>query len=293
MDFPVRAPWALVLLGAVSCSSPSGGGGPAASADGGGDPPGVFAPGGDGGEAPREGAVYANSQRSLYRFEPLTGRFDKVGDFDCVEFVAEGASQQGMADIAVGADGAMFGVGLGAGGFGLMRIDQATGRCTVHGPPIDETSITSLSFVPVGTLDPTVEALVATTLDGWYYRIDLASGEMVRLGQTDVFTRSKGNDLVSIRGAGTFATAGEPHHLFRIDEATGAILEDVGDLGLGADMVTGLACWAGTLYGFTFEGRVLAIDPATAATTPIDAPDAPPSFWGAGVETTAPLVRPK
>jgi hypothetical protein len=282
------------MIGSIACSSSSSGEGPnvapAGSDAGVTSGSGEFVGGLDGGKREEgEGAVYANTHTELYRFEPRTARLQKVGDFDCVTLVDEHASQQGMADIAINAAGEMFGVGLRAGGFGLMRIDKKTGHCAPVGEAIGEKSLIGLSFVPAGTVDRTSDALVTTSLDGTYFRLDPTTGKATALGGLGNAELTKSGDVVSIKGAGTFVTVGErAQHLYRIDTATGQIQADIGNL--GSDLLGGLAYWGGTLYGFTFSGTVLAIDPATAQTTAVTTSASHLEFWGAGVETTAPVT---
>lgn len=61
---------------------------------------------------------------------------------------------------------------------------------------------------------------------------------------------------------------------------------------LGHDKLFGLGYWGGTLYGLidlgANSGSIIAIDPATAAVTPVNT--GPIEWFGAGVTTDAPIV---
>ena len=177
-----------------------------------------------------------------------------------------------MADIAVDGDGQMFGVGLQAPGFGLVRIDKATARCESVGQSFsdDSRSFTSLSFVPKGTVDANEDALVTTTVEGSYVRIDVETGAFSPLGRI-VLGEAKGGDIVSVKDAGTFATIGEivgesrsesSQRIFRIDPVTGVTEGEGVAFALDSDdILGGLAFWEGTVYGFAqrpgvgFESR--------------------------------------
>jgi len=77
-----------------------------------------------------------------------------------------------------------------------------------------------------------------------------------------------------------------------MDPKTGMISANIGETPFTT--VGGLAYWAGTLYGFTVEGGIYAIDPLTGVSTGL-AVAAPPGiqYHGAGVTTDAPILPPK
>jgi hypothetical protein len=151
----------------------------------------------------------------------------------------------------------------------------------------------SLSFVPKGTLDPNVEALVGY-FDSQYIRIDTNSGAVTNIGNITGGYSSSG-DIVSVIGGGTFLTVkGGSQNcndcLLQVNPKTGDLIQNYGSV--NHPDVFGLAFWAGTAYGFDNGGQVFAIgwQNNQLVTTDIPVPNPPPglSFWGAGSTTSAP-----
>ena len=241
--------------------------------------------------------VFGHSRSTLYRLEPRTRRVTRVGDFNCVSVGPDsGDSADGMTDIAIDRDGAMYGVGRGAPGAAfhmLVRVDIETGRCTRIGDVMFEgvlTQVQGLGFVPAGTIDPAREALMGVDNNGNYLRIDPGSAVATRAGVISVASDTRGGDFVSIIGGGTYLIA-SGNRLVTFNPSSGAalaertIIETPGDaLGMG------LGYWGGTVYAFTILGRIYAIDTRTGMTTEVPLVDAPPglSFRGAAVTTAAP-----
>jgi len=262
--------------GATSDASSEGGG-----VDGGGDAV-VFpdaAPLQDGSPS-SPSAVFAHSPDTLYRLDPTTKAVTAVGAFS-------GCSQ--VTDIALDRLSTMYGTTLD----GLYRIDTSTAACTLVATGKYPNS---LSFVPAGTLDPSVEALVGYVGDQ-YVRIDVGSGSMTTVGALGSGYSSSG-DIVSVKGGGTFLTVkGGPNAcsdcLVQVDPKSGGFLMEWGPL--GRTDVFGIAFWGGRVYGFDNAGEVFQVDFSGLAMqiTPIAIPSAPPSlqFFGAGSTTIAPLVQ--
>jgi hypothetical protein len=263
----------------------SGGSGGATSTGGGGEGGlgGFGGQGGQGGATPGETEVFGHSANTLYRLDPVTKEITVVGDF-------QGCS--GVIDIAIDKDGAMAATAAN----GLYKIDKATAACTevaVGGYP------NSLSFVPAGTVDPDVEALVG--FDGsTYMRIYLdgpKAGQKETIGTLDGGYISSG-DVVSVIGGGTYLTVfGGPEScgdcIIQVDPKTGAFIKNVGSLGHSG--VFGLAFWGGSAYGFDSYGELFQIDLTNGMATVIAQPNAPAdlSYYGAGSSTAAPLDPPE
>jgi hypothetical protein len=229
--------------------------------------------------------VYANSESSLYSLDPETFELLKVGDFDC---------DLGVTEIAVAKDGRMFGVGHAANiqDWSLVRIDKANAHCD-RVAKIAEIP-TSLSFVPIGTVDAT-EALVAylgynMPGDG-YVRYDEATGNATHIGAlSNGLVGWKYGDMVSIEGGDSYVTATStqligPELVVLVDPKTGAYQNTALTL---ANVVGGLAFWRGTLFGFDAQGRVWAFDPKTQGQKIVAT--AKVSFIGAAVATNAPTM---
>ncbi len=224
-----------------------------------------------------EAAVYAHSATTLYRLDPNTLQVTIIGDF-------EGCSS--VTDIALDKDSNLFGTSFD----GLYRIDINTARCTQIASGAYPNS---LSFVPLGILDPSREVLVAYD-GGNYVRIDTTSGALSTIGTIGGGYVSSG-DVVSVEGGGTYLTASGPDCddcLLQIDPATGAMLNNWGSLEFQS--VFGLAYWGGTAYGFDDTGAAFAIhfSGSSVSTSNIAIPNAPGnlSFWGAGSTTAAPII---
>lgn len=220
--------------------------------------------------------VYAHGPGTLYKLDPTTKAVTLVGAFSggCNEVI----------DLAVDASSHAF----VTTDTGLFKVDLATAACT---PIATGTYPNSLSFVPKGTLDASVEALVGY-FDSQYVRIDPQTGAITSVGALRSGFESSG-DIVSVAGGGSFLTVrgnGCGDCLLQVDPKTGDMIQNYGDL--KHSNVFGLSFWAGTAYGFDDTGHVFSIAPAgtSITTTDIKLPNAPTglSFWGAGSTTSAP-----
>ena len=218
-------------------------------------------------------AVYAQSDVTLYRLDPLTSQITVVGDFQGCDSVI---------DIALDKAGKLYGTTFG----GLYAIDKNTAVCTLIA---SGSYPNSLSFVPAGTIDPLKETLVGY-LGDQYVKIDLVTGQVSTVGSLGNGYASSG-DIVSVIGGGTYLTVngnGCSDCLVQVSPTTGTFVKLIGALGHGS--VYGLAYWGGIAYGFDAAGDLFRIDVVTGQTTPIVIPNPPPNmiFWGAGSTTAAP-----
>ena len=242
-------------------------------------------------------AVYAHARNTLLALDPHTNRVTTIGPMSCVRT---------LVDIAVDRDGRMTGaagVPAASGGVGsaIVSIDPATGACAIQGRT-DTGPLTSLSYVPAGTLLPDAEALVGYDEDR-YMQVDPATGALTQVGDLNS-PASEGvrwvssGDLVSVVGGGTYLTVkraggadpGETDRIVEVDPKTGALLRVIGQT--GKNEVLGLGYWGGVAYGFTMAGELIRIDLATGAGTdiPIAAGDGGAlEFFGAGTTTIAPI----
>ncbi|WP_146654352.1 hypothetical protein [Labilithrix luteola] len=193
--------------------------------------------------APAIEVVYAHTASTLYKVDGKTNAITTVGPFqDCNDQVI---------DLAIDKDSNAFVTSFS----GLYRLDLATAKCSlVKSGDFPN----SLSFVPVGTLDPTNEVLVGY-LGATYVRIDTTTGETKSVGGlTGGYTSS--GDIVSVIGGGTFLTVkGNSCFdcLVQVDPKTGDLLQNYGTLGHSS--VYGLAFWGGNAYGFAESGAVFVI----------------------------------
>jgi hypothetical protein len=249
---------------------------------------------------PAPGKVYAHSDSTLWLLEPISKQVTMVGAFDCVASGAVGS----MVDIAIDRAGKMTGsAGIsfnGALGGALVSIDPTNAHCTVLTRGAD--LVTSLTYVPEGTLVANAEALVGYA-DDKYVRVDPTTGALTQIGllnnaASGGVTWISSGDVVSIQNGGTYLTvkaqgAGAStggDRIVQVDPKTGALMRVIGPT--GSPDVLGLGYWGGIAYGFTLAGALIQIDLQTGAGTPIPIPGAPSdlAFYGAGTTTVAPII---
>jgi len=246
---------------------------------------------------PRVGEVYAHSELTLYRFNPVAGDFVTVGQFTCLN--SDGGVAE-MLDIAIDRAGNMVGTAAmseHASIVGrLVSIDKTTAACTV----LKTGSYpNSLAFVPVGTVLPDREALVGYVNDS-YVMINPDTGLVSSIGNLNAIGAAtlwmSSGDIVSIVGGGTYLTiiprnsvTADPQgdRIAEVDPTTGAIKRVIG--ATGTTGLYGLGYWGGIAYGFSNAGLLVKIDLGTGAGTPIPITAGPPSFYGAGTTTIAPI----
>jgi hypothetical protein len=223
--------------------------------------------------------VYGQSASTLYAVNPDTKAVAKVADF-------KGCGDE-VIDLALDKDSNMYATTTD----GVYTVDRTTGQC--HQLASGDYP-NSLSFVPAGTLDPNVEALVGYS-GSTYVRIDTTTGALTNVGEIGKGYASSG-DIVSVIGGGTYLTVTDNDACFdsdcliEVNPKTGALVTDYGPLGYSN--VFGLAFWAGTVYGFDDKGDLFQVTftQGMAKVTTIPIPDAPSnlSFYGAGSTTSAP-----
>jgi hypothetical protein len=249
------------------------------------------APSGDFGKEPAPEAppveiaeVYGHSARTLYRLDPTTKEVVTVGTFQ---------GCQDVIDIAIDEESNIIGTGF----FELYAIDKGNAACTLIARGQYPNS---LSYVPKGTVDPDVEALVGYN-DGTYVRIDPTTGALTSIGSLGGNLHSSG-DIVSVKGGKTYLTVkdagfgggscSQSDCLVEVDPKTGALIKNWGSVGYKD--VFGLAFWGGNVYGFDDSGNLFEVtfDNGQLKTGAIPIPQRPANlaFWGAGSTTSAPLV---
>jgi hypothetical protein len=226
--------------------------------------------------------VFGHSPDSLYTFDVTTNKVTLVGAF-------QGCSQSTLTqviDLAINAQMHAYATTFD----GFYSVDLTTAQCTL----IKAGSYpNSLSFVPVGTLDPNIEALVGY-FGSSYVRINVATGNTSTVGGLTGGYASSG-DIVSVEGGGTFLTVtgnGCADCLFQVDPKTGDMIQNYGALPHGA--VYGLGYWAGTLFGFDATGDLFSISgggDGGLVTSDVIA-DGGVVWWGAGSTTVAPKDAP-
>ena len=102
----------------------------------------------------------------------------------------------------------------------------------------------------------------------------------------DIVSVKDGPTYLTTRGTGCNAT----DCLLLVDPKTGSMIKNEGAVGFSS--VFGLAFWAGTIYGFSSNGKLFSVSLAGGLkSTEIKIPNAPNglSFYGAGSTTSAPV----
>ena len=220
--------------------------------------------------------VYCHSPSDLYKVDPVAKTMTTVGTFS--------GGDSRVIDIAIDANSNGFATTFG----GVYKLDIKTAKLTL----VKTGSYpNSLSFVPKGTLDPSVEALVGYN-GSTYVRIDTTSGNVTTVGALTGGYISSG-DIVSVINGGTFLTVKDNANcstsdcLLQVDPKTGAMIKNYGSI--NHNSVFGLAFWAGTAYGFDDAGELFSITWQNNALVTTNIPTTPNlQFWGAGSTTSAP-----
>lgn len=315
-------PWLLVTTGtlllgaaAVACSSTDNKSAPLPLADdtGGtkkrdsGTTSSSSSSGGSSGEEPLEGGaaagrVYAHTDDTLYLFEPISKKLTTIGKFDCI------TAADSVIDLAIDRSGAMFATTFHK----FLTVDPTNAKCTVVKEESTSTYFpNSLSFVAIGTVDATKEALVGYAQDantGYienYVRVDTATGAMTTIGNLNpnggiagMYYDVAGDLVALIRDANkayvivkpdTVPDGGTPtDYLAEIDPKTGTIKTIIGPT--NQVNTYGLGYWAGKGYGFSADGRITEIEMTSGKTTNVLTIDAGGGWYGAGVTTDSPVV---
>jgi hypothetical protein len=222
-------------------------------------------------------SVFAHSADQLFKVDPDTLNVTLVGSFSFA-----GASDS-ITDIALDKTGRMIGISF----YAVYQIDKTSAACTQLGTLDHE--FNGLSFVSASSPDGNApEVLIAAALDGTVYRIDPTTGATSSVGNYGNGMASSG-DIVSVAGFGTVATVTMPDAandwLVKLDPTTG-VATTIGDTGFSG--IWGIGYWKSQVYGFTQAGEFILIDPKTGQGTLINT--SMPSWWGAGVTTSAPVV---
>ncbi len=239
--------------------------------------------------------VFGHSGTTLYRLDPETNVVSTVGDFT-------NCGDNSVLDIALDKDSNLWATKRDR----LYRVDRTNANCTLVNDLGTNGYPDSLSFVPEGTVDANVEALVGY-VNADYVRIDTTTGAITVI-TPNALTGGviSSGDIVSVIDGGTYLTVKDDFSqpgdicndrdcIVQINPTTGAITKDFGDVGY--DDVFGLAFWGGKAYGFSKEGVLFEVTFGTnnVASTEVPFPSAPPGleFFGAGSATSVPFEPPK
>jgi hypothetical protein len=281
MSRTVWSALAVVVLLAAACGPKAGGGDD--DDDGPGDVDAAIGPDGSGdpGDPGENAAVYAHTDRTLFRVHPRTYEITRVGDF----VWPNGADT--MTDIAIDKDGVMIGVSYTR----VYRVDPATAACTLLSPSLAG-MFNGLSFVPsqlaFGTDGPDV-LVGARNTDGKVFQVDPMTGQPTQIGDMGAGYTSSG-DIVAVAGFGMVATVPTgtvgPDRLVRLAPTTFAATP-IGS-STGFDDLWGIGFWGGRVFGFSEGGELAIIDSSTGVGTRVATGGG--AWWGAAVTTAAPVI---
>lgn len=261
---------------------------------------------GSSGEVPLEGGaasgrVYAHTRDTLFLWDPIAKKLATIGKFDCI------TAGDSVIDLAIDRSGAMYATTFHE----FLTVDPTSAKCSV----VKEESASvyypnSLSFVPIGTVDATKEALVGYAEDGTtgyienYVRVDPATGAMTVIGNLNpnggvggvyydvagdlvALIRDNNRAYVIVKPDATADAGAATDYLAEIDPKTGTIKKIIGPT--SQVNTYGFGYWAGKGYGFSADGRLTEIDMTTGKTTNILGIDAGGGWYGAGVTTDSPV----
>lgn len=212
------------------------------------------------------GIVYAHTASTLYTVESTAPHaVTEIGPFMFPE-----RTPVEITDLAIDRWGVLYAISFDA----LFACNPATAECYQLVPISDVPN--GLAVLPVGTLDPDDDTIVASGISGTWSAITLDAGVWTQtiLGDYGPSYASSG-DVAPLGGAtyGTADVAGRSDdELVSIDPATGVVVDEVLTL-VDHPAVFGLAQLETELLGFDANGDILLIDPAAAtvevvATTP-------------------------
>jgi len=224
-----------------------------------------------------QSAVYAHTATSLYRIDPDTYAATKVGDFGL-----SGGLFDVMTDLAIDANGNLIGTTFDS----VYSVDASTGAATklaAGGSLFSQ--FNGLSFVP-STTGPDI--LVATNRsDGNVYQVNPMTGATSVVGNFGGSYVSSG-DIVSVDGFGTVQTVVGSTHDVLVRLAPGTFAATPIGTNTGFDKIYGIGFWKGKVFGFTYTGQIITIDPMTGTGTQVASGG--PQWNGAAVTTTAPII---
>jgi hypothetical protein len=210
--------------------------------------------------------LYAHTSGELYTVDPETGWVTSVGAFR-----ERGTTIKGMVDVAVDAEGRLFGATFDI----LYRIDPQNG------------DVSPLCEVPFAfyALTATDDGSLVGAAESELLMIDPDTCATRHLARDAGFDTS--GDIVGLPDGYLYWTVlggrDKPDQLVRVDPRSGAT-RLIGPVGF--DKLFGLAYADGKLYGFSSTGNIIRIDPQNARSALL-ASTGDLSWWGAA---TNPVV---
>ena len=231
-------------------------------------------------------AVYASTDHTLYQVNPTT-----LVETQLCTFGGQltGSSADNVTDIAITSNGTLYAITETA----LFTVSLPSGS-TCTATKVATLSTSSTRFVCLAFTAG--DTLLAADEQGSVYTIQASSGTVTKVGSFGG-TLSCSGDIVGINDANQtiYASAYDSNcsgghctdKLVTLSSSSNYAASVIGDLGYSR--VYGLGYWAGTLYGFTYAGQTLQIDPTSAASTLINTVSGA-TFSGGATTPLAPVV---
>jgi hypothetical protein len=224
------------------------------------------------------GRLYAHSSDRLYEWVPGPAAPKDLGAF---QWPSDNLGHQ-MTDLAIDYDGRMYGISFD----GIYRVNAQTAQC-LNLATLSE-QFNGLTVVPKGTVQASVETIVAISNAGGWYRVDVqgTKAKLTPLGSYGSGYSSAG-DAYSIEGIGTFAAVNSGFGgtmLVKVDPVTGKVVKEMGTI--PGDAIYGLAGLGNKAYAFDASGEIYVGDVTNTDTfTSILPASKGAAWWGAGVTT--------
>ena len=189
--------------------------------------------------------AYINDSTTLY--------VDIIRGPDIAEYFEVGPTGVELVDIALAPNGAMYGAGSN---HVFYTVNRETGAATPVGAGIGF-YVNGLTVSPAGVIYGSGNEVLLT--------IDPATGQGTPIGSGTGFNSS--GDLAFLANGDLYMSSSPGDTLVKLSSATGSGAL-VGPI--GRPTVYGLGESLGTLFGITFGGVLLTIDPATGVGTPLN-----------------------
>jgi hypothetical protein len=237
------------------------------------------------------GPVFAATFDTLYGFDPTTKALSPIGKLTCL-------MGDQIIDLAVSETGWVYVVAWNH----FASVDPKTGTCSAQ---IGGIFPNSLTFAPIGTVDPANEVLVGYAMNPAnsnfterYVKVSTITGAITDLGNLNgsdagVQYQVSGDIIALAKTKRAFVTVRPQVEtptttdlLAEVNLTTGAIISIIGDTKM--NHLYGLAYWDGVGYGFAENGDLVSLDIGTAATAPVLSLGDGGAWYAGGMPASAP-----
>jgi len=167
-------------------------------------------------------------------------------------------------------------------------VNATTGHATLLSSGSIATQFNGLSFVPAASIGRTgADVLIGTDSgDGSVYEVNPTTGATNVIGSMGGSYTSSG-DVVSVDMFGTVQTVPGSSHDVLVRLGSNFAATPIGT-NTGFDKIYGIGFWKGKVFGFTYTGQIITIDPVTGVGTQVATTGM--QWNGAAVTTVAPVI---